>query len=179
MQPQALLVPLVSMPPENREQVSKSGQRAGAGQEEPRRVAPSQGSASSGLNPPHFSSFLPGLNPPIPQSLPLSVAKLATVKSPRESPRAKRNVTWLDRHIGALNCLGLSSFNSQPTMGALRAKYRLAIAGIAEATGSSKRTVARCYDGKPVRRSTLLRCAQAARIGGFGEPPGAPRYVRE
>jgi hypothetical protein len=52
-------------------------------------------------------------------------------------------------------------------------------AQLASRTGLTMRTVARCYDGKPVRPSTLLRCAQAARIQNLGEPPGAPRFVRE
>lgn len=184
--------------------LSRSGQRAGAGQKEPRRVAPSPGEATSGSNPPHFS------NPSAATALP-RVSVKARARGPGDTgqlfePGAQRHKdgpwaktpgggpeaggipnspggqsTWLERHIGALNCLELDSFEilALASMRSLRSKYDLAISGIAEATGLSKRTVARCYDGKRVFGRTRTLVEQAARIGGFGEPPGSRRIVRE
>lgn len=149
--------------------MSNSGQREGAGQKEGRGVAAERASAPSPLEPPALS-----LQSPTPSS-----AKPTTSKSAREAPSAKpdREKKWVDHHIAAMNHMGFVKFDWNPTI--RRIAFTFGVQCIASATGLTVRTVVRCYRGMPVRSSTLLRCAQAARIQGLGEPPGAPRLVRE
>jgi hypothetical protein len=120
---------------------------------------------------------------PLPPESPTpSTGKPQSRKSPRESPRANR-LKWNARHCTALKTLGIISDGSttwkwtDPGTWQTRANYAFSI--IASRAALTRRTVLRCYDGKPVRPSTLLSCAQAARIQGLGEPPGSPRFVRE
>jgi hypothetical protein len=128
---------------------------------------------ATGLLPARTPRTLP---PPTPMSQAPTTANLATFKSPRESPRAKRP-PWVPSHVECLNALGICGRNHSADTWEKSAKFAIAL--IASNTKLTKRTVLRCYDGKPVRPSTLLLVAQAARIQGLGEPPGAPRLVRE
>lgn len=83
---------------------------------------------------------------------------------------------WLPRHMGPLNLLGIGGPAQNLT--ALRHRYFAAVKGIAKLCRRSKRTVERCYAGRPVRSTTRELVTQAARILGYGEPPGSLRLSK-